>query len=209
MDPNVWGPLLWGVMNDVVKQYDYGSQPPSARAVETFFKSVAFLLPCKYCRRSYALYLSALPLRDPLRTRTLTCWIWRLHEKVNDKLGKRDRVTLKNFQRRLCATTYSAGPHQLFDFLFMLGVNYDPRAALKRKYMLKFHSVLPFVLPYPLAGRSLEFGKITDRDLESKHAYFEWLYSKKRSFAAKMKLTDTVLPLETYVQRAEWACAGK
>lgn len=209
MDPNVWGPLLWGLMNDVVKNYDYGAHPPHAREVKSFFTSLAFLLPCKHCRRSYSTYLADLPIEPRLQTRTLTCWIWRLHEKVNDKLYKRDRVTLKNFQRRLCATTYSAGPHQLFDFLFMLGVNYDPAERLKRKYMLRLHLALPFVLPYPLAGRSLEFGKISDANLVSKQAYFDWLYSKKRSYAAKMKLTDTVLALREYVRRAEFACAGR
>lgn len=55
MDPSVWGPKLWNVIYDICWMLDGLARPAKelTDAVDTFFVSLRFLLPCIYCRQSY------------------------------------------------------------------------------------------------------------------------------------------------------------
>lgn len=54
---------------------------------KTFFTSIGDILPCKFCRDSYRIFIKEIPIRLGSRDE-LTYWLWQIHEKVNEKLGK-------------------------------------------------------------------------------------------------------------------------
>lgn len=63
----------------------------TANRYRNFFTLVGDTLPCKFCRESYREFIANEPM-DTTSRETLTFWLWKIHNKVNDKLG----VSYKN-----------------------------------------------------------------------------------------------------------------
>ena len=62
----------------------------TAKRYANFFESCAFVFPCKYCRISYQEFIADDPPSKALENReSLTRWLWRIHERVNQKLQKK------------------------------------------------------------------------------------------------------------------------
>lgn len=93
----VWGAPGWLYLHSVSfgypinpDEYDEKNdfEPGTTRAnYKRFFSSVGDTLPCKYCRNSYKEYISEDPIQLDSRE-DLTMWLWRIHNRVNLKLGK-------------------------------------------------------------------------------------------------------------------------
>ena len=98
MMTSVWGPTGWNFGHCVTMGYpckiDLNCPEHIKRMKETkkFFKSMGYILPCKYCRQSYQQFIHELPLTDEiLMTRKkLAKWFYDIHNKVNKKLGIKD-----------------------------------------------------------------------------------------------------------------------
>ena len=89
----IWGPPGWVFLHCVVMGYpskiDKKDKTHIKRMKETrnFFESMAYILPCRYCRESYQQYIKELPIKKHLRTRKkLAKWLYDIHNKVNKKL---------------------------------------------------------------------------------------------------------------------------
>lgn len=85
-----WGSSAWVFLHSIA--YNYPEQPTQAiaDAHRTFFASLAHVLPCRWCRDSYAQYIQELPIDPALRSRRALCdWLYRIHNMTNAKLGKR------------------------------------------------------------------------------------------------------------------------
>jgi hypothetical protein len=81
MDTRYWGPSGWKLLHTITFSYEEKLK----NQYHDFFYVIAFLLPCKFCRKSYSEYIS----NDPIDTSSkehLTKWLWRIHNKVNEKL---------------------------------------------------------------------------------------------------------------------------
>ena len=102
VDPNVdngmmtkvWGPTGWLFLHCVTFGYPYAINEKNPehmnkkKEYKTFFTSVGDILPCKYCRESYKVYIKEIPIDKFLKTRKDLCkWLYKIHNKVNDKLG--------------------------------------------------------------------------------------------------------------------------
>jgi hypothetical protein len=96
---NVWGPPGWVFLHSVSfgypmdpKAFDRANNVPEGTTSErykNFFTTCGFVLPCKYCRDSYQQYIQEDPVDKQLANReALTRWLWRIHSRVNEKLGK-------------------------------------------------------------------------------------------------------------------------
>ena len=81
MDTKFWGPSGWKLLHLITFTYE----PSRSKAVGKFFELIPFVLPCKFCRASLTEYMDADPI-DLKSKATLTKWLWRIHNKVNDKL---------------------------------------------------------------------------------------------------------------------------
>jgi hypothetical protein len=94
MMTKVWGPAGWVFLHSCVTGYptviDKKDKQHRKRKKETkrFFESIGYVLPCRYCRESYNRFIKELPISRHLDSRqSLSRWLYRIHNKVNRKLG--------------------------------------------------------------------------------------------------------------------------
>ncbi len=87
----VWGPHMWVALHSIAHGFPIKPSPDHKQNYLNFYTSLQYVLPCKFCRDSYAkfikeddtlLNLNVFDTRD-----SLTLWIYKIHEKVNKKLG--------------------------------------------------------------------------------------------------------------------------
>ena len=81
MDSRYWGPSGWKLLHSITFSYKENKK----KYYEDFFYVIAFLLPCKFCRKSYSGYITDDPI-DVSSKENFTKWLWRIHNKVNEKL---------------------------------------------------------------------------------------------------------------------------
>ena len=129
MDTRFWGPSGWRLLHLITFTYE-----PSHRAkVRKFFETLPYVLPCKFCRCSLSEYMDDDPVQDALESRkSLTKWLWRIHNKVNDKLRDQGLAQESNppfdavkevYEERVqqgCIKTEFEG----WDFLFSVAENH-------------------------------------------------------------------------------------
>jgi hypothetical protein len=87
----IWGPALWIGEHSISFGYPLNPTDEEKLAYKKHFESLADVLPCIYCRNSYKEFISSgdTQLNDAVlenRT-TLTKWLYRIHNLVNEKLG--------------------------------------------------------------------------------------------------------------------------
>lgn len=99
---SIWGPHEWEVFH--AKTFGYPIKPTDEQKIDylNYFKALGNVLPCKYCRESYKVFISKNPIdrsskqslgntvldMDVMKSReTLTMWGFNLHNAVNNKLG--------------------------------------------------------------------------------------------------------------------------
>lgn len=80
MDTRYWGPPGWKLLHLIAHSAKAAQMP----TVRRFFNTVAYILPCKYCRKSFSEYIVCDPI--PQNVSQLPRWLWRIHNKVNGKL---------------------------------------------------------------------------------------------------------------------------
>ena len=91
MDTRYWGPSGWKLLHTITFSYVYELK----ELYRDFFTTIAFILPCKHCRKSYSMYI----LEDPVDVDSkakLTQWLWKIHNKVNGKLRSQGLLKSKN-----------------------------------------------------------------------------------------------------------------
>ncbi len=87
----MWGPHFWISLHSVT--FGYPQHPTSAqkKSYKNYFKLVADVLPCHYCRDSYKKLISSgsTVLNDKVLSsrESLTKWLYNVHKAVNKKLG--------------------------------------------------------------------------------------------------------------------------
>ena len=101
MDTRYWGPSGWKLLHSITFSYDEKLKD----LYNDFFYTLAFVLPCKFCRKSYSEYIINDPI-DISSKEALCKWLWRIHNDVNDKLRK----------QRLC--NYENPPYNLVNNLY-------------------------------------------------------------------------------------------
>jgi hypothetical protein len=105
VDPNIdngmmtkiWGPPGWLFLHCITFGYPYvinmNKKEHVVRMHKTrdFFRNISYVLPCKYCRNSYIEFMKEIPIEYFLKSRKdLTFWLYKMHNKVNNKLGVPD-----------------------------------------------------------------------------------------------------------------------
>ena len=79
MDTRYWGPSAWRLLHLI----SFAKHAPPTK-VRAFFSTLPYILPCKYCRKSFSEYIVADPVEESLDS--IPKWLWRLHNDVNAKL---------------------------------------------------------------------------------------------------------------------------
>ena len=87
MDTKFWGPDGWKLLHSIVRNYPPNPSKKISDIYRHFFNSIPSVLPCIYCRISFKEYMDELPIEDYLKnTQTLSNWLYKIHNKVNNKL---------------------------------------------------------------------------------------------------------------------------
>jgi hypothetical protein len=81
MDTRFWGPSGWTFLHQITFSYE----PSQRKVVESLFRTLPFVLPCKFCRASLTEYMEKEPL-DISSQDALSRWLWKIHNLVNHKL---------------------------------------------------------------------------------------------------------------------------
>jgi hypothetical protein len=129
MDTRFWGPSGWRLLHLITFTYE----PEQRTEVGRLFELLPYVLPCKFCRRSLVEYMEEDPLEPALASRkTLTQWLYRIHNKVNAKLRGQGLPTApdppfasvkKEYETRLAAGC-SGTEFQGWEFLFSIAENH-------------------------------------------------------------------------------------
>lgn len=97
MDTKFWGPGAWKFLHSIAFNYPENPTEANKRHYKTLFTNFKFTLPCKYCRESYAEFLQELPIDPYLGSRQkLSMWLYKIHNKVNDKLRNQGNPVAPN-----------------------------------------------------------------------------------------------------------------
>ena len=100
LPPEVWGPIVWATMHLVSLGYAEDPSYSEKRAAKDFYNSLPHLLPCSVCREHFREVLKGLPVETWLDNRTsLIEWVWMVHNKVNERLGKAQITQAEFYQR--------------------------------------------------------------------------------------------------------------
>lgn len=61
-----------------------------------YFKSAGHVLPCRFCRESYLVVLTEIPMEKYIHSRQkLYEWLFIVHNKVNEKVGDKQETSLQ------------------------------------------------------------------------------------------------------------------
>ncbi len=91
MSPDVWGPIFWQTMHIVSLGYNPEPSKQEQEDAIKFYTSLKTMLPCGICRAHYSEFLREMPVEQAVGSRDdLIYWVFRLHNKVNNNLGKRE-----------------------------------------------------------------------------------------------------------------------
>lgn len=77
MDTRWWGPSGWRLLHLIAAS-------PYAASNRQFWKTLPFVLPCKFCRASLSEYYEKHPI--PKANKDFPKWLWTIHNCVNAKL---------------------------------------------------------------------------------------------------------------------------
>jgi hypothetical protein len=95
MNVTFWGNPCWKFLFSLTTNY-----PDEIKSKEdyklkecyyNFFLLLQYLLPCKYCRESYSIFIKRIPINDYLDSKIhLTYWLYLIKNEVNKKLLKQE-----------------------------------------------------------------------------------------------------------------------
>lgn len=87
----IWGPHMWIALHSITFGYPSDPTEEEKNSYKNYFQLVGNVLPCKHCRDSYQKFImegSTKLTNDDLENRkSLTHWLYRVHNAVNEKLG--------------------------------------------------------------------------------------------------------------------------
>lgn len=110
MNVNKWGPSGWIFLHSITFNYPLNPNNQDKINIKNFFLSTANILPCKYCRQSFLIYIKYIPIDLFLESReSLVFWLYKIHQLVNQKIFKpnaniRDVIIKYENMRAKCGT---------------------------------------------------------------------------------------------------------
>ena len=112
----VWGPPAWFFLHTITFNYPLKPTKKQKQHYLKLFTVLRHTLPCRACRESYCHITTTgntkLTMRELSSRRTLSLWLYRVHKRVNKRIGLPngpDYNTIEEFYEKLRATC-SKGP---------------------------------------------------------------------------------------------------
>jgi len=147
MDTRYWGPSGWRLLHLISF-----STTVDPKNLIPFFWTIPYILPCKYCRKSFSENID----KDPIDKATSPAkWLWRMHNKVNAKLrmqkvhneqpDPRFSSVQKIYEERLqsgCSRTTFEG----WEFLFSLAEAHPLSRQVRTSVPIQGHPALETII---------------------------------------------------------------
>jgi hypothetical protein len=217
MDPNIWGPPLWGLIFDIcwnLEQKEGRCTASQKRDVEIFFNTLQHLLPCRYCRESYTKFLDRLNANraraGPPCGKGALLWAYNLKNLVNHKLKRKEYPSYEIVRRRMKTYTCSSNPTDLFDLLFIFAANFSSENE-KKIATLKFIRTLPNILHLMASKCNSGFAEasgvfrqtpVTVQDVQSREHLLRYLCARAENFDGQKRSLESTL-------KKYWNCKAK
>lgn len=98
----VWGPPLWHSLHTISFNYPVKPTREQKKQYRDWILGLQYVLPCRYCRINLKKNFSELPLTmSRMKNReTFSRYIYELHEKVNQMLGKKSGLSYNDVRER-------------------------------------------------------------------------------------------------------------
>lgn len=109
MKTSFWGPNAWnflfcsilGTYPQIINNKDKNHIKIKKEFIN-LFNSLAYIMPCIFCRESYKIFIKEMPINDYLVGQNELCfWLYKLKDKVNKKLIKQEKECFKNEHSKL------------------------------------------------------------------------------------------------------------
>jgi hypothetical protein len=165
------------------------------RDVVLFLNSLKDVLPCVYCRDSYAVFLQEMPeVGGVIDDGGLSRWMFDLHSKVNTKLGVKD-PEFSRVRKRYTIRPVQWCPGDVWDLVGLFGFNYTPEKS--EAYRVWWESLI----------RVLGFAGASRRMIELMKSV-ECPCTNGAFMATSFVLANAYSGDETHVRRYDLAKAG-
>jgi hypothetical protein len=120
MDTRFWGPSGWRLLHLITM----AAADLDPKALDTVFRNLPYVLPCKFCRASLTDYYAMDPI--PTHPHDFPKWLYRIHNRVNGKLREQKLITtpdpiwqnIKQHYTQLYEAQCTKGGMIGWDFLF-------------------------------------------------------------------------------------------
>jgi len=93
---------MWHTLHTISFNYPVNPTIKQKKKYFIFFNSLGNILPCRYCRENLKKNLKCNPLNmNTMKNRkTLSMWVYRLHEIINKMLGKKSGLSYNDVRDR-------------------------------------------------------------------------------------------------------------
>jgi len=102
MMTSIWGPSLWHTLHTISFNYPVNPTDEQKQNYLNFFIGIKNILPCGTCRINYEKNLKQIPitLKTLKNRKTLSKWVYNIHELVNKMLNKKSNLTYDQVRDR-------------------------------------------------------------------------------------------------------------
>lgn len=162
MDTKFWGSSGWHLLHSIAYMYPEKPLELEKHKYNHFFTLLKDILPCKYCRSSISDFLKEIPIDDYLENRKrLRLWLYKIHNKVNDKLRSQGLIETPNPSLKYVDELYenknkNITPLLGWDFIFSIVYNYNPDIHHNARNYKEFFELLGDLSPCKLYKRVYE-----------------------------------------------------
>ena len=97
MDTRRWGPNGWEMLHSIANNYPIKPNNNEKMNFLIFFNNIKYVLPCRFCRESFSEFIEEIKICEYLNsTHDLQKWLYKIHNKVNNKLRKQKLIKWEN-----------------------------------------------------------------------------------------------------------------
>jgi hypothetical protein len=181
MQTTKWGKPGWCYLEAIADEYPNNPTDFDKKLYRDFFRHLANILPCIYCRQSYRQYITELPIDPWLKNRLMIrYYVYLIRNRVNDKLRKQGYLTRKNpsFAE---IKVIDSNNDCYWDFFYAVAFNYpiEPKNVDRYNYKL-FFGKLRYLIPSE-SIKNLYFECYNDDPIDnwlnSRQEVTHWLYN--------------------------------
>ncbi len=172
----IWGPRAWFFANSVAFGYPINPSAEQKEQYKNYFIYLGFVLPCGFCRESYQVFIKdgETKITDEIfeNRETLTKWIFKLHNRVNKKLGVDYGTSYEEFCDK-------------FETFRAKCIDKSPTCqmplTLKAEAFKRADEKICTIIPLELANKFIEYGESKGIKMDKLEYYDDLLKNNRKS----------------------------